>query len=209
MIEVSGIRVPLKALDGSDKRELAECRRALARKLRIGERDLLHVERRRRSIDARKQGNVQLTFTLRAELAPGARLRADKGVKLVETAVASVNDIQQCVASLAGKVSGIWVPTDNVLASGSPILAKSAAQAKIPLVAGDLSFVQGGCLATVTVSHYELGRMTAEMGVEILEGRAKPGDMPIGSAKTTKTVWNKAAAEALGIKIPEGAEVIG
>lgn len=140
------------------------------------------------------------------------RLRAaaeKKGVKLVETAVASVNDIQQCVASLAGKVSGIWVPTDNVLASGSPILAKSAAQAKIPLVAGDLSFVQGGCLATVTVSHYELGRMTAEMGVEILEGRAKPGDMPIGSAKTTKTVWNKAAAEALGIKIPEGAEVIG
>ena len=84
MIEVSGIRVPLKALDGSDKRELAECRRALARKLRIGERDLLHVERRRRSIDARKQGNVQLTFTLRAELAPGARVRADKGVKLVE-----------------------------------------------------------------------------------------------------------------------------
>ena len=84
MIEVSGIRVPLKALDGSDKRELAECRRALARKLRIGERDLLHVERRRRSIDARKQGNVQLTFTLRAELAPGARVRADKGVKLVD-----------------------------------------------------------------------------------------------------------------------------
>ena len=134
---------------------------------------------------------------------------AAKGVEVLEATVSSVNDIQQCVASLAGKVSGIWVPTDNVLASGSPILAKSAAQAKIPLVAGDLSFVQGGCLATVTVSHYELGRMTAEMGVEILEGRAKPGDMPIGSAKTTKTVWNKAAAEALGIKIPEGAEVIG
>ena len=84
MIEVSGIRVPLKALDGSDKRELAECRRALARKLHVSERDLVRVERRRRSIDARKQGNVQLTFTLRAELAPSARVRADKGVKLVE-----------------------------------------------------------------------------------------------------------------------------
>ena len=84
MIEVSGIRVPLKALDGSDKRELAECRRALARKLHVSERDLLRVERRRRSIDARKQGNVQLTFTLRAELAPGTHVRAAKGVKLVD-----------------------------------------------------------------------------------------------------------------------------
>ena len=84
MIEVSGIRVPLSALDGSDERELTACRRALARKLRVSERDLVLVERRRRSIDARKRGNVQLTFTLRAELAPGAPMRADKGIKIVD-----------------------------------------------------------------------------------------------------------------------------
>ena len=131
-----------------------------------------------------------------------------KGVKVLETSVSSVNDIQQCVSSLAGKVSGLWVPTDNVLASGSPILGKAAAQAKIPLVAGDLAFVQGGCLATVTVSHYELGQMTADMAVEILEGKAKPGDMPIGHAKTTLKVWNKGAAEALGLAIPAGVDVI-
>ena len=84
MIEVSGIRIPLSALDGSDGRELAACRRALARKLRVRESDIELLERRRRSIDARKRGDVQLTFTLRAELAPGARVRADKGVKLVD-----------------------------------------------------------------------------------------------------------------------------
>ena len=84
MIEVSGIRVPLSALDGSDERELTACRRALARKLRVSERDLVLVERRRRSIDARKRGNVQLTFTLRTELAPGAPVRADKGIKIVD-----------------------------------------------------------------------------------------------------------------------------
>ena len=84
MIEVSGIRIPLSALDGSDERELAACRRALARKLHGRESDIELLERRRRSIDARKRGDVQLTFTLRAELAPGARVRADKGVKLVD-----------------------------------------------------------------------------------------------------------------------------
>ena len=40
MLEVSGIRIPLSALDGSDARELAACRRAVARKLRVGEKDL-------------------------------------------------------------------------------------------------------------------------------------------------------------------------
>ncbi|MDO4428402.1 MAG: FAD-binding protein [Atopobiaceae bacterium] len=84
MIEVSGIRVPLSALDGTDGRELAACRRALARRLGVREGDVVFLERRRRSIDARKRGNVQLTFTLRAELAPGARPRADKGVRLVD-----------------------------------------------------------------------------------------------------------------------------
>lgn len=132
----------------------------------------------------------------------------EKGVKVVETAVSSVNDIQQCVSSLSGKVAGMWVPTDNVLASGAPILAKAAIHAKIPLIAGDLAFVQGGCLAAVTLSHYELGRMTADMAADILEGKSKPADMPIQYAKKTLNVWNKAAAEALGIPIPAGVDVL-
>ena len=95
MLEVSGIRIPLSALDGSDARELAACRRAVARKLRVGEKDLATVERRRRSIDARKRGDVQITFTLRIELVGGAaeerallarlaKKRADKNVRVVD-----------------------------------------------------------------------------------------------------------------------------
>ncbi|MDM8270626.1 NAD(P)/FAD-dependent oxidoreductase [Thermophilibacter provencensis] len=94
MLEVSGIRIPLSALDGTDKRELSACRRALARKLRVGEKDLTRVERRRRSIDARRRDGIQLTFTLRAELAGGdsaeqallarlAKKHAGKNVRLV------------------------------------------------------------------------------------------------------------------------------
>lgn len=95
MIEVSGIRVGLQELDGSDAAELSACRRALARRLRIGEKDLASVTRRRRSIDARKRGEVHLTFTLRAELAGGqdaerallrrlSRHRAEKNVRVVD-----------------------------------------------------------------------------------------------------------------------------
>ena len=94
MLEVSGIRIPLSALDGTDGRELAACRRTLARKLRVSDKDIAHVERRRRSIDARRRDDIHLTFTLRVELTGGiaaerallarlAKRRADKNVKLV------------------------------------------------------------------------------------------------------------------------------
>ncbi len=95
MLEVTGIRVPLRELDGSDAAELAACRRALARRLRVGERELGDVERHRRSVDARRRGNVLVTFTLRTGLPGGepaerrllgrlARRHDDKGVSLVD-----------------------------------------------------------------------------------------------------------------------------
>lgn len=71
VIEVSGIRVALSKLDGSDARELTVLRRALARRLHVQSDELTHVSRRKRSIDARKKGDIQLIFTLRAELAGG------------------------------------------------------------------------------------------------------------------------------------------
>lgn len=97
MLEVSGIRIALDQLDGSDAAELAACRRALVRRLRVGEKDLTSVTRRRRSVDARHRGDVHLTFTLRAELAGGpsaerallsrlARRHAEKNVRVVDEA---------------------------------------------------------------------------------------------------------------------------
>lgn len=71
VIEVSGIRVALSKLDGSDARELTVLRRALARRLHVQSDELTHVSRRKRSIDARKKGDIQLIFTLRVELAGG------------------------------------------------------------------------------------------------------------------------------------------
>lgn len=95
MLEVSGIRIRLSQLDGSDAGELAALRRAVAKKLRVPERELAGVERRRRSIDARKKNDIVLTFTARVGLRAGedaerallgklARARAEKGVRLVD-----------------------------------------------------------------------------------------------------------------------------
>ena len=134
------------------------------------------------------------------------RLRAaaeKKGVKLVETAVASVNDIQQAVTSLSGKVAGLWFPTDNVLAAGTSILAKAAKDAKIPTIPGDEALIRGGCLATIAVDYYTLGRMSGTMAADILEGKSKPADMAIQTQDAQKPLINLATAKAIGLKIPE------
>ena len=88
MIEVSGLRIPLARLDGTQKGELAACRKAVARKLGIREGRISHLELRKRSVDARKRSSIFLIFTVRlsvrgdeAELA--RRSRSD--VRLVKT----------------------------------------------------------------------------------------------------------------------------
>lgn len=95
MLEVSNIRVRLEQLDGRDATELSVLKRAVAKKLRVRPAEVARVERRRRSIDARKKNDIIVTFTLHVELKGGdaaerallaklARAHADKGVKTAE-----------------------------------------------------------------------------------------------------------------------------
>lgn len=128
---------------------------------------------------------------------------AEHDVKVLEATVSSVNDIQQAVASLSGKVSGLWFPTDNILASGTAILAKAALEAKLPTVPGDEALIRGGCLATIAVDYHELGRMSGAMAADILEGKAKPQDLAIQRQDAKKPLVNKKTAEALGLTLPE------
>ena len=128
---------------------------------------------------------------------------AERGVEVLEATVSNVNDIQQAVASLKDKVEGLYLPTDNVIASAVPALAKVVNPAKIPAVAGEMGMVGAGCLGSISVDYYELGKMTGQMGADILEGKKKPADTPVEHVKTGVPVFNMKTAEAIGLAIPE------
>ena len=92
MLDISNLRVTLDALDGTDAAEQRALRRAVLRKLHLAPDDLVSIEPRKRSIDARKKSDVHLTYTVRASLRGGAnaerelmsrlkRRHADKGVR--------------------------------------------------------------------------------------------------------------------------------
>ena len=124
-------------------------------------------------------------------------------VKLVEGTVSSVNDVQQVAQSLVGKVDAIYVPTDNIIASAMPVLTKITTPAKVPVITGEEGPLQGGGLATVGVDYYELGKIAGNMGADILDGKAKPQDMPIQFQKTFKVKVNEPVLKELGIALPE------
>ncbi len=126
-----------------------------------------------------------------------------KGIKVEEVTISNVNDMQQVATSLVGKVDGIYVPTDNNVASAMPVLADITRENKLPVVAGEEGPVRAGATATVGISYYELGKQAGIMAAKILKGEATPAEMPIEAQKTYTTVVNKKEADAIGLTIPQ------
>ena len=106
-------------------------------------------------------------------------------------------------AKAVGKVQGMWLPTDNVLASAIPALAKVANPSKIPVIAGERGMTEAGCLGSISVDYYEIGRMTGQMGADILDGKKKPAEMPVQHVANGTPVFNMKTAAAIGITIPD------
>lgn len=125
-----------------------------------------------------------------------------KGLTVLEATVSTVNDIQQAAQSLVGKADAIYIPTDNVMASAVPTLVAITDAAKIPVICGEANVVKAGALATLGVDYYKLGFQTGEMAADILEGKAKPAEMPIQSLKEMTLTINAKNAAKLGIEIP-------
>ncbi|EGO62469.1 ABC transporter substrate-binding protein [Acetonema longum] len=129
---------------------------------------------------------------------------AANGLAVIEATVTNVNDIQQAVQSLIGKVDFIYCPTDNNIASAMPNIVKITIPAKIPVFIGDEAPIKkGGATAGASVNFYQLGFQAGEMAADILAGKSKPADMPIGSQEDVKIVINQEAARAIGLVIPE------
>ena len=128
---------------------------------------------------------------------------ASKGLKVETATISTVNDIQQAAQSLVSKVDAFYAPTDNVLASAMPTLLSITDPAKKPVICGEENMVKAGGLATYGIDYYKLGLQTGDMGADILDGKKKPADMPIQTAKDLKASVNKKSADALGVKIPD------
>lgn len=126
----------------------------------------------------------------------------ENGIELQEVTVTSTNDVQQAVTTLAGSCDAIFSPNDNTVASAMSAAAQSALEAGIPYYVGADSMVSDGGFLTVGINYEELGRETARMVDQVLQG-TDVADIPIVQFKTDLSIYvNASTMEALGRTLP-------
>ena len=128
-----------------------------------------------------------------------------RNVTVVESTFADINHMQQATQALVGKVDAIYLPTDNAVASSMAQVVTVAEDAKLPVICGAITQVEGGGLATYGIDYYKLGYQSGEMAVKILNGEAEPATMPIEFANEEELtlVINQGEAELIGLDIPQ------
>lgn len=132
-----------------------------------------------------------------------------KNIASTEFTVTQLTEIQTVVESMAGKVDAIYIPTDNMLASGMATVSQAATKIGLPVIVGESGMVKNGGLATRGLSYYNLGKQTGQMALRILVDGQKPADMPIEylSTESLEYAVNTETAKSLNIALP--AELTG
>lgn len=130
------------------------------------------------------------------------------GVETKEFSFTDTNDVAAVTESAAAYGDAIYIPTDNTAASNTEAIANIVLEKKIPVFAGEEGICKGCGVATLTISYSDLGYATGLMAAKILKGEADIKDMAIEYAPNFTKKVNKANAELLGLKLPEGYEEI-
>jgi len=124
------------------------------------------------------------------------------GLKVVEATALKSADVQSATQAIADKSDVIYAPTDNTVASAIEGMIVAATQSKTPVLAGATSYVEKGAIAGLGFDYYQVGVQTAEYVAAILEG-SEPGSLDVKVAEGSDLVVNKAAADKLGMTIPQ------
>lgn len=117
--------------------------------------------------------------------------------------ITTVNDLQQVANQLALDVDALYIPTDNAIVGSMGTINEIILDRKIPAIVGEPNTVHAGGSITYGVNYYDLGKQTAEMAVQILNGEKLPKDIPSVGLSEYSLVVNKKQLDAIGLTIPE------
>lgn len=135
------------------------------------------------------------------------------GLNIEEVGIQNISDLPQAANSIVKKVDGVYILSDNKIASSISLLADVLIENKIPSVCVEESQVKGGGLITVGLTYYDLGYQTGQMGEKVLVEGISPSDIPSEYAEDLTKYVNESTMEALGLdkamEVFDGAEFVG
>lgn len=126
----------------------------------------------------------------------------DLGFEIVAQGITSVNDVPQTLNSMINKIDALYIPTDNMVASSMPIIAKTCFDNETPIIGAEKAHVEAGAIVSVGIDYYQLGYETGLKAVKVIEGTS-PNDIPVSFQEETSININTDALKKLNISFSE------
>lgn len=138
---------------------------------------------------------------------------ADKlGLTIETVGISTVNDIPQAVDTISKKADGLYIITDNMVASAISLVAKLAEENKLITVSADGTHVDEGILVSKGISYYAIGQESARIAKQILVDNVDVSEIPVQISPVREKRVNLKVAESLGFakdnKTFDGAEFV-
>ena len=125
------------------------------------------------------------------------------GFEIKEATITNVNEVQSAIDVLATQCDAVFAPNDNTIASAMNVVSHSCIQSQVPLYVGADSMVQDGGFLSVGIDYEELGRETANMVDQILNG-SNVSDIPVKVFKDDLKIYvNQDVMTQIDVELPE------
>lgn len=122
-----------------------------------------------------------------------------KGIRCVEKTGTTTDEITSAVdALIAEKVDAVFTPTDNTVMTAELAIYEKFLNAKIPQYCGADSFALNGAFVGYGVDYTALGKMTADMVVQVLVDGKSPATLPVATFDNGIAMINTESCTALG-----------
>lgn len=155
--------------------------------------------------EAEKIGILYTTSETNSEstIAEYKKYAADYGFEIVDSGINTIADVPMAAADLASRVDCITNLTDNTVVSALQTVLDAADKEGIPVFGSEVEQVKNGCVASMGLEYYELGKQTGAMAAKVLKGEAKASELDYEVITEASLYVNTAAADKAGLVLDE------
>ncbi|MBD5464994.1 MAG: ABC transporter substrate-binding protein [Lachnospiraceae bacterium] len=155
--------------------------------------------------DAKTIGIIYTTSETNSEstIAEYKKHAQEYGFEIVDTGINTIGDVELAAANLADKVDCITNLTDNTVVSALQTELAAANAKNIPVFGSEIEQVKSGCVASMGLEYFELGKQTGHMAAKVLKGEAKASEMQFETITEASLYVNTEAANKIGLTLAE------
>lgn len=127
---------------------------------------------------------------------------ATLNITAIQATASNTKEVSAAMQLLVGKVTAVYFPNDNTIASALEAVLKIAKENKLPVFSSDPESVNRGCLACIAPDQYAVGQQVGQLIIKLLKGHPITR-LPVEEAHKNVLILNLKTAQELGIVIKD------